>query len=138
MMMGVERNRASLGQRPFWRRLVGTALIYALVMQPLWLAIVGAQLANAATIDDLALTQLCQHATGAGPLPPADRHKHPGNDHCALCFAAAFQLLDAPRPGTIHEVGSEAGKVAPSAYPLRRSLISRYFLASPRGPPLSA
>jgi hypothetical protein len=51
--MDVEQNRASMGPRLFWRRLVGTALIYALIMQPLLLAIVGAQLANATAIDDL-------------------------------------------------------------------------------------
>jgi hypothetical protein len=48
--MDVEQNRASMGPRLFWRRLVGTALIYALIMQPLLLTIVGAQLANASAI----------------------------------------------------------------------------------------
>jgi hypothetical protein len=53
--------RTSLGPRRFWRRLVGAAAIYALIMQPLLLAVVGAQLANASAIDDFSLSQLCLH-----------------------------------------------------------------------------
>lgn len=137
-VMGVEQNRASVGPRLFWRRLVGTALVYALILQPLLLIINGAQLANASAIHDLSLSQLCQHATDRSPISPADRHQHPANDHCALCFAAAFHLLDAPRPATIQPVRSATGKVGQSAHPLRLSLFSRYTAARPRGPPLRA
>lgn len=136
--MGSEQNRASERPWQFWRRLVGTALIYALILQPLLLAIVGAQLANASATDNLSLSQLCQHGTNGSPLSPDDRHQHPAEDHCALCFAAAFHLLDAPRPATIQPLTSVAGEVAQSAHPQRLSLFSRYSVARPRGPPLSA
>jgi hypothetical protein len=136
--MDIEQNRASMGPRLFWRRLVGTALIYALIMQPLLLTIVGAQLANASAIDDLSLSQLCQHATGGSPFSPDDQNKHSADDHCAFCFAAAFHLLDVPQPVTIQHVRSETGKVGQSAHPLRLSVFSRYSVARPRGPPLSA
>jgi Protein of unknown function (DUF2946) len=136
--MGVEPNRAGKGPRLLWRRLVGTALIYALIMQPLLLAIVGAQLANASAIDDLSLSQLCQHATDGSPLSPADQHKHPADDHCAICFATAFHLLDAPPPVTIQDARSGTSTVQQSAHPLRLSSFSRYSVARPRGPPFSA
>src|SRR6202035_538654 len=99
--MGIERSRACVEPWQFRRRLVGTALIYALIMQPLLLAIIGTQLANASAINDLSASQLCQHAIDGSPLSPADQHKHPADDHCAFCFAAAFHLLGAPRPVTI-------------------------------------
>jgi hypothetical protein len=113
------------------------ALIYALVMQSLLLAIVGAQLANASAIDDLSLSQLCQHATDGSPLSPADQQKHPAAGHCAICFAAAFHLLDAPPPVTIQRARSETSSVRRSVHPLRLSSFSRYSVARPRGPPLS-
>jgi hypothetical protein len=136
--MDVEQNRASMGPRLFWRRLVGAALIYTLILQPLLLTIVGAQLANASAIDDLSLSQLCQHATGSSPFSPDDQHKHPADDHCAFCFTAASHLLDAPQPVPIQHVRSETGKVGQSAHPLRLSVFSRYSVARPRGPPVSA
>ena len=136
--MGIEQNRASMGPRLFWRRLVGSALIYALILQPLLLTVVGVKLANASAIDDLSLSELCQHATGGSPLSPADRRKDPADEHCAFCFAAAFFMLDAPRPVTIQHVRSEIGKVGEPAHRLRLPLFSRYSVARPRGPPLSA
>ena len=136
--MDVEQNRASMGPRLFWRRLVGTALIYALIMRPLLLAIVGAQVADASAIDDLSLSQLCQHATDGTPFSPYDQHKHPADDHCDLCFAGAFHLLDAPRPIAVQYVSFEIGKVRQSLHPLRLSSFTRYSVARPRGPPLSA
>jgi Protein of unknown function (DUF2946) len=136
--MGIGRNGARARPWQFWRRLVGTALIYALILQPLLLAIVGVQLANASAIDNLSLSELCQHAADGTPFSPDDQQKHPAGDHCALCFAAAFHLLDAPRPATVQPVRSVAGKVRQSTHPLRLSLFSRYLVARPRGPPLGA
>jgi hypothetical protein len=137
-MMGDEQNRVGMGPRPFWRRLVGTALIYALIMQPLLLAIVSAQLANASSLDDLSLSQICRHETDGSPLSPADQHKHPACEHCAIRFAAAFHLLDAPPPVTIQLARSETSTIGQSGHSLRLSLFSRYSVARPRGPPLSA
>ena len=105
--MGRGQNRADLGPRRFWRRLVSAAAIYALVMQPLLLAVVGTQLANAAALNDFSLSQLCLHATDGSPVAPADQQKHPAHNHCLLCFAGAFHLLDAPRPVTVASVSEE-------------------------------
>ena len=99
--MGTRQDRADLGLGRFWRRLVSAAAIYALVMQPLLLAVVGTQLANAAALDDLSLSQLCLHGTDGSPVAPADQSKYPAHNHCLLCFAGAFHLLDAPGPVTV-------------------------------------
>jgi hypothetical protein len=113
-------------------------VIYALMMQPLLLAVVGTQLANAATLDEQSLSQLCQHATDGSPIAPADQSKHPAEDHCSLCFAGAFHLLDAPRPVVFAYVRPEGSKLRQSARPLHLSSFARYSVARPRGPPLSA
>jgi len=136
--MGIRPNHTRLERRRFWQRLVGAAAIYALIMQPLLLSLINAQLANASTLDGLSLSQLCLHATDGSPLSPADPHKHPADHHCDLCFTGAFHLLDAPRPIVVQYVRSEIGEVRQSPHPLRLSSFSRYSVARPRGPPLSA
>ena len=137
-MMGIGRNCARVKPWQFWRRLVGTALIHALIIQPLLLAIISAQSASASVTEKLSLSQLCQHATDGSPLSPADRHKDAADDHCGLCFAATFHLLDAPRPVTVRLFRSAAAKAGQSPHPLHLSLFSRYSVARPRGPPLGA
>jgi hypothetical protein len=138
MMVDIGQKRASMGQRSFWRRLVGTALVYALIMQPLALAIGGAQLADASAIDEFSLSQLCVHATDGSPLSPAGPQQPPADDHCVFCFAGAFHLLDAPRPAVVQHVNSEIKKARHSAHSLSLSSFSRYSVARPRGPPFSA
>jgi hypothetical protein len=135
--MDIRQNRIGLGLRRFWRRLVGAAAIYALVMQPLLLA-VGPQLADASALDDLTLSQLCLHTTDGSPVAPADQTKYPAHNHCLRCFAGALHLLDAPQPVTVSSVSLEFRKVQRSAPPLRLCSFSKYSVARPRGPPLSA
>jgi hypothetical protein len=135
--MGTRRNHTGWGPQRFWRRLVSAAVIYALVMQPLLLGVVGTQLANASALEGFSLSQLCLHNTDGSPIAPADQPKHPAHDHCSLCFAGAFHLLDGPLPATVSSVGPEFSKVRQSAHRLRLSSFSRYSVARPRGPPLS-
>jgi hypothetical protein len=135
--MDIRQNRIGLGLRRFWRRLVGAAAIYALVMQPLLLT-VGPQLADASALDDLTLSQLCLHTTDGSPVAPADQTKYPAHNHCLRCFAGALHLLDAPQPVTVSSVSLEFRKVQRSAPPLRLCSFSKYSVARPRGPPLSA
>lgn len=136
--MGTGQTRADLGLRRFWRRLVSAAAIYALVMQPLLLAVVGTQIANATALDDISLSQLCLHATDGSPAAPADQQEHPAHNHCLLCFAGAFHLLDAQQPVIIGSVDQQFRKLRQLALALRLSPFSRYSVARPRGPPLSA
>jgi hypothetical protein len=129
--------RTSLGPRRFWRRLVGAAVIYALIMQPL-LLVAGAQLANASALDGFSVSQLCMHELDGNPVSPADQPKLPADHHCSFCFAGAFHLLDAPRPLTVQHISPEVSSVRQSAHPLRLSSFSRYSVARPRGSPLGA
>jgi hypothetical protein len=132
--MGTAPNQASAALR-FWRRLVGAAAIYALLMQPLLLAIAGPQLTQASAFDEI--SQLCQHQTDGSPAAPADQQQLPMNSHCLLCFAGAFHLLDAPNPTTVSAVDFEVRRLGQLAPPLRLVWSSEYSVARPRGPPLS-
>ena len=138
MCMGTGSNQASSKLPLFWRRLVSAAAIYALVMQSLLLAVAGTQLAQASALDDVSLSQLCLHNSDGNPVAPADQEKHPAQDHCLLCFAGAFHLLDAPRPVTVASVSQQFSKLRQSARPLLLASFSRYSAARPRGPPFSA
>ena len=127
------------------RRLISVAAIYALVAQPLLLALAGPQLAqaslaqaslaDASLANDILLAQLCSHQADGGPTSPSDKQKHPSVDHCLLCFAGAFHLLDAPLPTTASFADPEIRKTRGSNGQLRLAAFSRYSIASPRGPP---
>jgi hypothetical protein len=138
MRTGQDKARLRLGLRRYWCRLVSVAVVYAIVMQPLLLSVAGTQMAQAAALDDLALSQLCLHSPDGSPLSPDDQSKHPAHDHCSLCFTRAFQLLDGPRPVSIGLFSLEFRKIRQSALPLRLPSFLRYSVARPRGPPLSA
>jgi hypothetical protein len=122
------------------RRLISVAAIYALVAQPLLLALAGPQLAQASLADaslanDILLAQLCSHQADGGPTSPSDQQKHPSVDHCLLCFAGAFHLLDAPLPTTASFADPKIRKTRGTNGQLRLAAFSRYSIASPRGPP---
>ena len=131
-------NQASSKRRPFWRRLIGVIAIYALVMQPLLLTVAGSQLAQASVLDDVTFSQLCLHNADGSPVAPADQNKHPAHQHCLQCFSGAFVLLDAPQSVTVASIDREFSKLRQSGRALRLSSASRYSVARPRGPPLSA
>jgi hypothetical protein len=133
--MGTARNQAS--SRPgFWQKLVGAVAIYALVMQPLLFSLVGNQFAQVAAPENVALSQLCSHQTDGSPAAPAEQHS--SHNHCMLCFAGPFHLLDAPDPTTVSAVTPEIRKLGQFGHRERLTPASQYSVARPRGPPLSA
>jgi hypothetical protein len=105
-------------------------------MQPLLLTIAGPQLAQAAALDELSLSQLCLHNSDGSPIAPSDQ-KYPSHHHCVQCFAGAFHLLDAPQPISIASANQAFRKFRPAGLRLRLSSSSRYSVARPRGPPTS-
>jgi hypothetical protein len=123
--------------RLFWRRLVGAVAIYALAMQPLLLTVAGSQLAQASALDEVMFSELCQHNADGTPVAPTDQ-KHPAQQHCLQCFSGAFVFLGAPQSATVASVDREFRKLRPPGRALRLSSASRYSIATPRGPPLSA
>jgi len=120
----------------FWRRLVGAAAIYALVLQPLLLAAAGSQLAQASAFDEISLAQLCLHQSD-GSAAPSEQPKHPAHQHCLLCFTGAYHLLNAPEPTSLSVVDFEFRKLDQSMHPPRLVWSSDYSVARPRGPPLN-
>ena len=130
-------NQGRLRLRLFWRRLVGAAAIYALVMQPLLLTVVGAQFAQASVLDDVTLSQLCQHNADGIPVAPADQEKHPAHQHCLQCFSGAF-VLGSPQSALVVSADREFRKLRQSGRALRLPSSSQYSVARPRGPPFSA
>jgi hypothetical protein len=129
-------NQGCARLRQFWRRLVGVAAIYALVMQPLLLTVAGAQLAQASALDDAAFSQLCLHNADGSPVAPADQEKHPAHQHCLQCFSGAF-VLGATQFVTVASADREFRKLRQSGRSLRLPSSSQYSVARPRGPPLS-
>jgi hypothetical protein len=136
--MQIRPNQASSGRRPFWRRLVSALAIYALVMQPLLLTIAGAELAQAASLEDLSLSELCLHNADGSPAAPSDQQQYPAHQHCLQCFAGAFHLLDAPQPVTVASANPQFRKFLLPGLRLRLSSSSQYSVARPRGPPANA
>lgn len=129
-------NQGCARLRLFWRRLVGAAAIYALVMQPLLLA-AGAQFAEASVLDNVAFSQLCQHNADGSPVSPANQEHHPAHQHCLQCFSGAFALLGAPQSFVVASIDRQFRKLRESGRSLRLPSLSQYSVARPRGPPLS-
>jgi hypothetical protein len=81
---------------------------------------------------------LCLHDTSGAPELPAGKPDLPSCIHCIFCFAAAHNAVIGTAPVLFHRVyiamvvlpwcGDTSG--------LRR--LTRYTIASPRGPPFSA
>jgi hypothetical protein len=136
--MQIGANQASSRARPLWRRLVSALAIYALVLQPLLMAIEGSQLAQAAVLDDISLSQLCAHNSDSGPAAPSDQQKYPYHDRCIQCFAGAYHFLDAPEPVTVALTSQEFRKFDHPGLGFRLSSSSLYSVARPRGPPTIA
>jgi len=69
---------------------------------------------------------------------PADNPDHSGCTHCIFCFAGAHHAVIGSAPAIFHRVD-----VAMLVVPWRRDRSgltrpTRYAIANPRGPPLSA
>jgi hypothetical protein len=139
--MRITPQQRSSAERRLWRRLTGMVVIYALVLQSLLFGFVAAPASALASADDgFPAFELCQHGPAGAPGAPADLPGHQGNTHCIFCFAGTYQYLgQGPLP--IALMGQVDLKLASPWWPAgirRASNLSRYSIARPRGPPLSA
>jgi hypothetical protein len=130
-------NQASWRLRPFWRKLLSVIAVYALVMQPLLLTAGENLSVQGSLLDEISLSQICQHNADGSPVAPTDREQHPAHQHCLQCFSGAFVLLDAPQFSTFTPADRPSRKLRRPVHELRLSLASRYSAARPRGPPFS-
>jgi hypothetical protein len=139
--MSIKPQQPSVTDRRLWRRLTGIAVIYALVLQSLVFGLIAAPVSALAAGDDgLPVFELCQHGPDGAPLAPADMPGHHGDAHCIFCFAGTHHYLgQGPLPSSLSgQADLKSASLRWSPDNRRVSLLSRYSIARPRGPPLSA
>jgi hypothetical protein len=138
--MGTKPQQASSVRRCVWRRLTGVVVIYTLVLQSLIFGFVAAPTLALASVDGSPAFELCQHGPDGAPVSPADLPGHHGDAHCVFCFAGTNHYLGpAPLPPALISQIDLQSEIA--LWPVdnrRESVLSRYSIARPRGPPLSA
>ena len=120
----------------FWRRLIAVVLAHAVAVQALLIALGGFSLAASADQSKPAF-ELCSHDAN-GATSPNKLPDHSGCTHCTFCFAGAHHAVIGTAPSPFHRVNL-AVVVVPrlgDSSGLRR--LTRYTIASPRGPPLDA
>jgi hypothetical protein len=120
----------------FWRSVVGLVAAYALALQGILIGFSGAQLA--ATPYDHAASgfELCLNGSQDGSGSPAiPQHL----DHCLFCFAGVHHCaLDAATQSYVGYGSFGQGSALAGATRSRPSDSSKYSIARPRGPPISA
>jgi hypothetical protein len=131
-MRGFER----LGAR-FWRSLLSVIVAYAVAIQSLLFVFAGFSLPADAGQNALAF-EVCLHDASGAPDLPANKPDLSGCTHCIFCFAGAQHAVIGGTPAVFHRLTVAMVVVrwlgdTPGSPPL-----TRYTIASPRGPPLSA
>ena len=120
----------------FWRSLLSIVVAYAVAIQSLLIAVAGFSLPADAGQNAPAF-ELCLHDASGAPDLPASKPDS-GCTHCIFCFAGAHHAVIGTAPAIFHRVN-----VAMVIVPWRGGTsavtrLTRYSIASPRGPPLSA
>jgi len=127
--------------RRFGRSLLSVVVAYAVAAQSLLIVLGGFSLPADAGQNAPAF-ELCLHdAQGtvqAAPVLPAGNPDHSGCTHCIFCFAGAHHAVIGAAPAVFHRVSVTAVvvRLPDDMSGLRR--LTRYAIASPRGPPLGA
>jgi hypothetical protein len=139
--MSIKPHQPDATDRRLWRWLTGIVVIYALILQSLLYGLVAAPVPALASSDGgFPAFELCQHGPDGAPLAPADMPGHHGDAHCIFCFAGTAHYLG-PGPLPSSQFGRADPKSASLWWPAdnrRISILARYSIARPRGPPLSA
>jgi hypothetical protein len=130
-MGGVGQNGTS-----YWRTLLSVVVAYAVAIQTVLIA-VGGFSSPADAGQNASAFELCLHDVSSVPDVPASKPDLYCT-HCMFCFAAAHDAVIGTEPAVFHRVniamlvvpwlGDQSGLTRPT----------RYTIASPRGPPLSA
>ena len=124
------------GVRRLWRPFLGVVVAYAIAIQSLLLVLGG--FASAAQIDS-AVTglELC-HQDAQAPVEVPAKNSDQVCAHCIFCFAGAHHAVISTARAAFHRV--KVAMVVVSWLGDRSGLTrqTRYTIASPRGPPLSA
>ena len=117
------------------RPLLCIVVAYAIAVQSLLLMLGG--FVPAAQIDGAATgLELC-HQDAQAPVEAPAKNSDQGYAHCIFCFAGAHHAVISTAPAAFHRVNLEMVVVSwlGETSGLR---LTRYTIASPRGPPLGA
>jgi hypothetical protein len=120
-----------------WRTLLSVVVAYAVAIQTVLIAVGGfSEPADAG--QNASAFELCLHDVSSTPEVPAGKPDLSYCTHCIFCFAGAHDAVIGTEPAIFHRVniamlvapwlGDQSGLTRPT----------RYTIASPRGPPLSA
>jgi len=129
--MGIE----CAGVKRLGRSFLGVVVAYAVAIQSLLLVLGG--FAPAAQIDS-AVTglELC-HQDAQAPVEVPAKNPDPGCVHCIFCFAGAHHAVIGTAPAVFHRVNVAIVVVSRLGETFGLRWLTRYTIASPRGPPLS-
>jgi hypothetical protein len=121
----------------FWRALLSVVVAYVVAAQSLLIAVAGFSPPPDAGQNASAF-ELCLHDASGAPELPASKPDLADCMHCIFCFAGSHDAVIGTAPALFHHI-NVAMLVVPrlgDQSGLRR--LTRYAIASPRGPPLSA
>jgi hypothetical protein len=124
------------GVKRLWRPFLAVVVAYAIAIQSLLIVLGG--FAPAAKIDS-AVTglELC-HQDAQAPVEVPAKNADPGGAHCIFCFAGAQHAVISTASTVFHRVNVAMVVVAWLGGTPGLKRLTRYTIASPRGPPLSA
>ena len=120
-----------------WRALLSVVVAYVVAAQSLLIAIAGVSLPAVAGQNAPAV-ELCLHDVSSTPEVPPGKSDLSDCTHCIFCFAGAHDAVIGTEAAVFHRVNI-AMLIAPwlgDQSGLTR--LTRYTIASPRGPPVSA
>jgi len=123
------------GER-FWRSLLSVVVAYAVAIQSLLIAVGGFSLPADAGQNTPAF-ELCLHDAAGEPALPASNPDQSGCTHCIFCFAGAHHAVIGTAPAVFHRVNVAIMVVSWLGETFDLRWLTRYAIASPRGPPLS-
>jgi hypothetical protein len=129
------RGFEGLGAR-FWRSLLSVVVAYAVAIQSLLIAFAGLPLTADAGQSAPAF-ELCLHDKSGAPDQPANKPDLSGCTHCIFCFAGAQHAVIGGTPAVFHRVRVAMAVVRWLGDTPGLNRLTRYTIASPRGPPLS-
>jgi hypothetical protein len=129
--------RLSIKSKRFLRPLVSILVTYTVAAQSLLIVLGGFSLPADAGQNAPAF-ELCLHDANGTPVPPAGNPDHSGCTHCIFCFAGAHHAVIGAAPAVFHRVNVPMVVVLWLGDAPRPRRLTRYTIAMPRGPPLSA
>jgi hypothetical protein len=120
----------------FWRSLLSVVVAYAVAIQSLLIAFAGLSLPADAGQNAPAF-ELCLHDASGAPDLPANKPDLSGCTHCIFCFAGAQHAVVGGTPAVFRRVAVAVVIARWLGDTPGLNRLTRYTIASPRGPPLS-